>query len=136
MSCLFRSLGAFVNIPTHTLRNYICDYMLSNPKIYGEDDARLFEVLKWQGYEDHREYIAEMRDSDTWGSAIEIACFVNMFYCKVVVIFADTGNECEFVPRPLLNMRTGEMKSLQTTATLFYTGNHYEPVLRRGPHNM
>lgn len=116
--------------------------MMSNPKLYGEDDARLFDILKWQESEpedDHlsasgiaHEYIAEMRDEETWGSAIEIACFVNMFYCKVVVILAATGeneqSQCEFVPRPSIDMRTGSMKALQATATLYYTGNHYEPV--------
>lgn len=128
MSCLFRSLSAFVPISTQTLRNYICDYMLSNPKLYGEDDARLFDILQWQGCDDPLEYIAEMRDPETWGSAIEIACFVNMLYCKVEVVFADTGRRCEFIPRPALDMRTGGMKTIQHTAVIWYTGNHYEPV--------
>lgn len=128
MSCLFRSLSAFVSIPTQRLRNYICDYMLSNPKLYGEDDARLFEILKWQGCDDPLEYIEEMRDPDTWGSAIEIACFVNMLYCKVEVQFEETGTRCEFIPRPCLDMNTGQMKTIQHTAVISYTGNHYEPV--------
>lgn len=132
MSCLFRSLSAFVSgMSTQTLRNYICDYMLSNPKLYGEDDARLFDILKWQGHRYHMNYIEEMRHPDTWGSAIEIACFVNMFYCRVVVIFAENGSECEFIPRLSIDQQTGAVKPLQGTATIYYTGNHYEPVLNR-----
>ena len=85
MSCLFNTLSKFIDIDSASLRHNICNYLQNNPKLY--EDMRAEDAILWsnEGYENLNDYIEMMRNTSTWGGAIEIKCFCNMYNLKVIV---------------------------------------------------
>lgn len=123
MSCLFRSLSAFVNsIEENELRQNICNYLEQNPKIM--DDLSLKDLLHVDGVETF-DYVHNMRHPSTWGSAIEIRAFCEIYQIGVVVKILPTGREVIFKP---FSMEKAEYIS---AIMIEWTGNHYEPVFKR-----
>ena len=115
MSCLFNSLSYFVpNIKSIDLRHTICEYLKYNPKLLDDIDAK--DVIDWENGCDLNTYISNMENPSTWGGAIEIKCFCDIFNIKVIVHFVD--RQIEFVPK---NNKTTWVVELD------YTGGHYEP---------
>lgn len=116
MSCLFDSLSVyFRNIESNTLRNKICDYLQTNPKIL--DDIDTSSVIQWEQNTNISldDYVKRMRKSSSWGGSIEIKCFCDMYNYDVVVIF---------------NNETIEHKSKGISKYIIYlkyNGSHYEP---------
>ena len=111
MSCLFDSLSKFVNISSDKLRQQICNYLRSNPKIL--DDINVSELIKWENGMDIHNYINKMENHYTWGGGIEIKCFCEIYQISVIVFH--NNRQIEFIP-------SGEYK---TIINLNYTGNHY-----------
>ena len=62
-------------------------------------------------------YINLMKNQNTWGSAVELKSFCNMFNLIVHVHF--DNRIIEFLP---------ESKNIQGVINILYTGNHYEPI--------
>ena len=112
MSCLFNSLSKFVNISPQNLRKQICDFLKTNPLILSNIKAE--EIIKWENGMDIQEYISKMEQSNTWGGAIEIKCFCEIYQINVIIIHND--RQIEFLP---------SSGKYQTTINLNYTGNHY-----------
>lgn len=121
MSCLFVSLGHFVNINDHDLRTKICDFLATNPAII--DDMKCSEIIQFQSdipATDLETYICKMRNQCVMGGAIEISAFTKMFNINVKVKssrLCDNGSVIEFVS-------ANENKWI----TLRWTGNHYDPA--------
>mmetsp|Transcript_25639 Transcript_25639/g.36154 ORF Transcript_25639/g.36154 Transcript_25639/m.36154 type:complete len:184 (+) Transcript_25639:3187-3738(+) len=79
MSCLFNSLSRFVNEDAKLLRHSVCEYLATTQELApGVPDDVLFEGSK-------QEYIARMRKEQTWGGAVEIQAFCQMYNAKVTV---------------------------------------------------
>lgn len=118
MSCLFDSLSHFItNVDSPKMRSMIVNYLSTNPKLM--EDNKFSDLLS---FGDHpvelNDYIRHMSNTDTWGGAIEIKAFADMFSIRVLINLTTTGKQIEFLPK----------NQYQTTICLLYTGNHYEPV--------
>ena len=115
MSCLFNSLGRLLNVPTDSVRQIICDYLAADKPVL--DGMETHDLLALEG----PQYIQRMRQSSTWGGAIEIQAAVRIWNVNVTVQNRrDRTVPIEFVTP---TATTG-------TLTLYWTGGHYEPVGR------
>lgn len=113
MSCLFDSLYKYVGVgSSQQLRKQICDYLKSNPSIL--DDIQVSEVIKWENGMDINTYIDKMERSSTWGGAIEVKCFCELY--NLAVTINHNNRQIEFFPS------SGKYTGI---ITLNYTGNHY-----------
>ena len=118
MSCLFNSFSRLIGEPPQTIRGKICDYLATDPALM-EDLSASVVVLVESG-QALEPYVARMRSASTWGGAIEIRAFVQLWRRPVRVLTVrgrrwiefpccsstDTGPECK----------------------LSWTGGHYEPM--------
>lgn len=118
MSCLFNSLSYFIpNMSQTDLRQQITNYLLGNPRLFYEVDART--VIQWESNTSLEGYVENMRRSHVWGGATEIKAFCEMFN-KSVIINLMNGTKIEFLP-DCPNEKTNVIN-------VSYTGSHYEPV--------
>jgi hypothetical protein len=116
MSCLFNSFSKFVDKTPDKIRQEICDFLALD--IIGDDiDMRPSMIAKLDGLT-LEEYIRRMRQPHTWGGALEIAGFVNIYNLNVNVInIRDrSGKKIEFV-------NPNNTKTIEVT----WNGGHYEP---------
>lgn len=121
MSCLFRSLAVFVcGVGEDALRHIICDYLEKNPMIM--DDLSLRDVLSTEGV-DAEDYVRSMRDRSTWGGAVEIKAFCEIYQVGVVVRIRRTGKEVLF--RPSCSAGASRIQAV----VVEWQGAHYEPVV-------
>jgi len=119
MSCLFNSLSRFVGCTHQQLRNTIVQYLASNPKLM--DSVSANEVVKWTENADLAGYLRGMQQTSTWGGAIEIKAFCDLYSMKIVVVVLQTGKQIEFVGK---SMKNG-------TAVVEWNGGHYTPKYRQ-----
>lgn len=118
MSCLFRSLSFFIsNIQTEELRNIITDYISKDP-ILIPPDIKLSTILSIDNISLDL-YSRNMRKSSTWGGAIEIKAFCELFQIKVCVYVIPEKRYIDFIPTIWDGYRT---------IRISWTGNHYEPM--------
>ena len=81
MSCLFHSLAHFVQTDSAALiRQKICNYMALN-KTLAHTDARTF--ILWETQLPLNDYVRWMRREHTWGGAIEIQAFCELYGMSV-----------------------------------------------------
>lgn len=118
MSCLFNSLSYFLHEDSYIIRQKICDYLNENkPIIEGLEtkDVIMFESNSVSNY------ISNMRNTSTWGGAIEIQCACNIWNLKINVFnYRDNNKKAiEFLP---MN------GNLSRTIDIYWTGGHYEPI--------
>lgn len=119
MSCLFRALGALVGLHEDTLRRQICDYLTEDPVLFS--DLTASRVMEWEGHKSLGAYVPEMRDRSTWGGAIEIKAFCDMYRAQVLVHDLRPSP-----PKSMLFVGTGsrqERRPLEIT----WNGYHFEP---------
>jgi hypothetical protein len=115
MACLFDSLSNFlIDINSHQLRQIICNYIQTNPKII--DDIDINSIIEWDSNINLNDYVSKMRNNSEWGGSIEIKSFCDIFGIDVIVIY---------------NNETIHFKSKYQPNNyeiyLNYTGNHYTP---------
>jgi hypothetical protein len=118
MSCLFNSLNHFINEGSYEIRQKICDYLQENqPIIDGLDTHFILELES--NYKE--QYISNMRNTSTWGGAIEIQCACNLWnLCIKIKNYRDNnGKIIEFIPCN---------NNYDKTIYLYWTGGHYEPI--------
>lgn len=121
MSCLFRSLASFIhNLNESRLREMIVDYLATDPFMFRNPDQRLSEILQVDNIT-LEQYVHHMRNEGTWGGAIEIRAFADMFHASVVVHMKPTKKIIEFHPN-----NSTESKN---QFTIVWDGGHYEPQL-------
>jgi hypothetical protein len=115
MSCLFNSLSYFLNQDSYSIRQQICDYLENNNKIMEDIDTTIILNLE------NNDYITTMRNTSTWGGAIEIQTACNIWNLKIIVknIRDINGADIEFIPIH---------NNFLTTIYLEWSGGHYEPV--------
>ena len=98
MSCLFDTLCKFVDLNSQELRNNICNYLSENPKMFENVSASDYVSWSNEGYNSLNDYILSMRNPGTWGGAIEIKAFCNMYFMNVNVLDTRTNkNTIQFV---------------------------------------
>ena len=120
MSCLFVSLQYFIpSLTPLQIRHQICDYLSQNkPVIEGLDTREMLNMIHARGDEN---YIKEMRNSSTWGTAIEIQAACNIWRTAIIVknIRDNPSTNITFTP---VN------SAAQSTISVSWSGNHYEPL--------
>jgi hypothetical protein len=115
MSCLFNSLSYFIPENSYNIRQKICDYLAENkPIIDGLDTSFILSL-------ENANYITDMRNTSTWGGAIEIQVAASLWNLRIIV--KNYRNRCEkdieFIP---LN------QNYEKTIQVYWTGGHYEPI--------
>lgn len=119
MSCLFRSLAFFLkNINTDELREIITDYISKDPVLI-EPNIKLSTLLSLDNKR-LNDYTESMSRSSTWGGAIEIKTFCEIFKIKVYVLVIEEGRYIEFIPSREEN--NGNIIKIS------WNGYHYEPL--------
>ena len=118
MSCLFNSLSYFISDNSLTIRQKICDYLENNNPIIDGIDTKFILQLE------NNNYITAMRNTNTWGGAIEIQVACIIWNLRIIVKNnRDIKNSTiEFIPL----IHTHETPYSKTIA-LNWTGGHYEP---------
>lgn len=120
MSCLFNSLQYFIpSLTPFQIRRQICDYLSQNQAVIEDlDTHELLNTIHSHGAEN---YVKEMRNSATWGTAIEIQAACNIWRTAIVVINKrdNPSTKIMFVP---------VKSAAQSTISVSWTGNHYEPI--------
>jgi len=81
------------------------------------NDATFEEIMKWEE-SDNGGYLQSMDLESTWGGAIEIKAFVNLFNVNVFVHIPHVKNIVEFV-------RDEQRKDDFPTVHILWTGNHF-----------
>ena len=128
MSCLFNSMSHFIKEdwgPTG-IRQRICDYLEKNLPILEGMETR--DVLELEA-PTAAHYISKMRNSSTWGGAIEIQCACNIWNARIIVHDIRTrnnnnnNNKIEFLP---FKSENSQHPSLEFN--LEWSGGHYEPL--------
>lgn len=116
MSCLFDTLSSFLSLSSRELRENICNYLQNNPNLY--EDMKAEDYIKWngEGYSNINQYIQKMRQTSTWGGAIEIKAFCNMYHTKVIVNGRTNKERVEFIP---------SIKSSSKDIEIQWNGGHY-----------
>lgn len=117
MSCLFHSLAYFVKTDSAELiRQKVCNFLALNRPL-AHADAQTY--IQWETQKPLDQYVREMRHSGTWGGAIEIQAFCELYGFSVKCIDQRTQKSFAYVP---LN------KSFQRRITVLWQGAcHYEP---------
>ena len=117
MSCLFDTLCTHVSLSSSELRNNICNYLTDNPKMF--DDTRAEDYVMWndEGYGNLEQYIRRMRNSGSWGGAIEIKAFCNM-YNKHINVYDNRGKG------NVINFVDDERKN-RKVININWNGGHY-----------
>ncbi len=120
MSCLFVSLiNNCKNDPkkfkvNHVmLRNQIVDFISTDPILF--DRKRASQVVNWLGRGTLAQYCREMRNTSTWGGALEVRAFCIIFETNVEVDFVDKKKKIYFAC-PKREAKTIKIK---------YNGGHY-----------
>jgi hypothetical protein len=116
MSCLFNTLCNFVDLDSNELRQNICNYLSENPRMF--EDVRASDYVSWsdEGYNNLEDYVRNMRRTNTWGGAIEIKAFCNMYFMNVNVLDTRTNkNTINFV----------EGSKGKKTLDIKWNGGHY-----------
>ena len=111
MSCLFDSLSRFLSIDSYSLRQQLCDYLSTNPKLF--DDIDTSDWISWENNYVLSDYINNMRKSYTWGGGIEIKAFCNIYKAQVIIRFLDRN--ITFYPND----------PPEKIININYTGNHF-----------
>jgi hypothetical protein len=131
MSCLFESLGRFINVHPSQLRSEICNYLMSDPVLIGELTASM--IVEYQpdiitldesvndpvnNTSRLKKYVSEMSKSIVMGGAIEIMAFCKIYNKNVTVkpIITPNMKPIEFVN-----------DNATQTFTITWNGGHYEP---------
>jgi hypothetical protein len=115
MSCLFDSLSSFVDIPSSTLRQVVVEFLRSNPCLI--DNVPFRDMMSWDAVPYDR-YLDHMTLPSTWGGAIEIQAFAQLFHARVEVRVNNGAQVIEFFP---------QKTSVERTVSLMWTGNHFAP---------
>lgn len=118
MSCLFHSLAYFVKTDSADLiRQKVCNFLALNRPLSHADAT---SYVLWETQKPLDQYVREMRHSGTWGGAIEIQAFCELYGFSVRCIDQRTQRSFTYVP---LN------KLFQRRITVLWQGaSHYEPL--------
>jgi hypothetical protein len=78
---------------------------------------RASDIIKHVDNVDIKAYVTRMRMSSTWGGAIEIRAYNQLFQANICVKVLHTGKNIEFL-----------YKRNSPLSTISWNGSHFEPV--------
>ena len=89
----------------------MCDYLQNNPTLF--DEIKASDWIFWENNTNLHNYVNNMRHPYTWGGAIEIKCFCNIYTVQVNVHFQNKiiSFYPNNTPTKIININ--------------YTGNHF-----------
>ena len=130
MSCLFRSLSYFIeNMDENSLRKMIADHLETDPDLFGEgEQTRLSKVVPESEGVSHQEYVRRMRLPSTWGGAIEIKAFCDLFHAVVRVKVLSSGEWIVFEPEQCQPKNFTPLQKTCPMLSISWNGSHYEPL--------
>jgi hypothetical protein len=130
MSCLFNSFSTFKSIvkgdDSFTIRQKICDYLATNPILF--DDIKSDTIIEWETNTNLESYIKHMRNTSTWGGAIEIKCFCEIYDCNVEVMNIRNEGFITMISRNILFQKSGTESKEVPLVRISWNGGHYEPL--------
>ena len=126
MSCLFNSLSSLIGEPAQQIRLKICDYLETNPQLYEDLSASL--AVKIEKKMELARYIQETRSPSTWGGAIEIRSFVNIWKRPVKVWAIREKRWIEFPCEVVQIIQPGQLCQPNKECRISWSGGHYEPM--------
>lgn len=88
------------------------------------DDLSLKDILHIDGM-DTAEYVRNMRHNSTWGGALEIKAFAEIYQVGVVVRVRQTGRDIVFKPSSMQNA------TCLNAVMIEWQGFHYEPIFSK-----
>lgn len=122
MSCLFNALGAHTGEQGEVVRQKLVQFMRSNPTLGG--DMKTHDVIRWESQQDPTTYFARMQSSSTWGGAVEISAFVQLYNLNVCV-----HNIRDHNTKLIRFVKPGAQRCVAIT----WNGGHYEPIIITTP---
>jgi len=114
MSCLFNSFSKIVGEAPQAIRARICDWLATDPALM--EDLSASTVVLVESGRPLDAYVAQMRSVNTWGGAIEIRAFVQLWKRPVKVWAIRQKRWIEFT------WPEGQ------ECKLSWTGGHYEAM--------
>jgi hypothetical protein len=117
MSCLFHSLSRIIGEDNYQIRQKICNYLQTNPILYDISASLAIQIESGKNLTD---YVSTMRSRSTWGGAIEIRAFVELWKRPVRVLVLSTRKWIEFP-------YDGDCSN--NVCKISWNGGHYEPIL-------
>lgn len=120
MSCLFNSFSRLIGEPPQTIRGKICDYLATDPALMEDLSASVVALV--ESGKALEPYVARMRSAATWGGAIEIRAFVQLWK-RPVRVWAIRGRRWIEFP-----CSSGSSGDTGPECKLSWTGGHYEPM--------
>jgi len=118
MSCLFNSFSALIGEPAQAIRGRICDFLATDPALLDDLSASL--VIAIESGKQLAPYVQTMRSPSTWGGAIEIRAFVQLWK-RPVKVWAIRGRR--WIEFPCEEPNEGQ------ECRISWTGGHYEAML-------
>lgn len=127
MSCLFNSFSALVGERPQVIRARICDWLATDPVLM--EDLSASHVIQIESKQSLDRYVASMRSVNTWGGAIEIRAFVQLWK-RPVRVFAKRSRPPRWIEFPYsVADASGKMiPTMENECKLSWTGAHYEPI--------
>lgn len=131
MSCLFNSFSSFQNVVNKdnslAIRQKICDYIATNPILF--DDINANTIIEWETNMNLQDYVKNMRSTFTWGGAIEIKCFCEIYNCNVEVVNIRSEGGITLLTRNIL-FQSSKNLDLEPfpLIRISWNGGHYEPL--------
>lgn len=121
MSCLFQSLSSFITHHDYIkLRQDICDFLLENPKLIEGMDMKTILDLDGLTLEN---YTSHMRSNSTWGGAIEIKAFCELYKVNILVKNIRRTDEEKDIQFICASEETDKW------IVISWNGGHFEPVI-------
>jgi len=118
MSCLFNSLGAHTGESASVVRSKIVEFMQTNPAL--GSDISTTNAIEWESGKSVNDYLQHMKQPSTWGGAIEISAFVQLYKTNVCVHnVRDTNTR--------LMRFVGDSSRC---VSISWNGSHFEPILK------
>ena len=111
-------MSHFIKEDSNTVRQKICDYLEAGKPII--DGIATHEVLSLEGVAP-KDYVSRMRNTSTWGGAIEIQAACNIWNATVNVENRRDASRktINFIP---------VAGSATNTFNIYWIGGHYEPI--------
>jgi hypothetical protein len=119
MSCLFDSLSSHLkNVTSDELRQIIVNYLETNPILISPTTKAADIVSVESQASSFSSYLENMRRNETWGGALEIRGFSELFHRKVNVYVIVNSKIIEFIPTTVQHC----------PINIKWNGNHFTPI--------
>jgi hypothetical protein len=116
MSCLFISLSHFIReFNPNEMRIIISNYLAKNPILNGLPADKTILYEKGMSL---NQYLNHMRNTQSWGGALEIKIYCDVFKRNVIVHSQPNNKKIEFISK----------KKNKIWDILKWDGGHYIPI--------